>query len=332
MARLLKALVFLCFFAFVMADHLEFVADLTTDQEVPPAIVPPPGAGGNGTNATTPLTGPFTGVGIFWFDTSSNVLNWTIEHTIQDVTAAHIHGPALRGVVADPIIPIQTLSPIKGNATLTTEQWNWLQNGSLYVNVHTAEFPGGFIRGQIENSPLTFEAVLSGAAVIPALTTVSNYTGTAVFKYKSETKTLSWDIVHDVRTASAGGIHGPAEDDETAGVVVSFTTTATTTIFPEVKGSVTLTADQETALLDEKMYVQFNSTGNPNGEIRGQIVITGEKKGSGLSAGVIVLIVFIVIAVVLGVGAFAFLQLKKRRKQRFEVVGSHSGDYVPPNF
>jgi len=328
MARLLKALVLLCFFAFVAADHFEYVADLTTDQQVPPPIIPPPETGNNTTNTTT-NTGPWTGVGVFWFDTSSNVLNWTITHTILDVTGAHIHGPAARGANAKPLITLGTKSPIWGNATLSSDQWDWLQNGSLYVNISCADFPTGVIRGQIENGPLTFEAVLSSAKVVPALTTGGNHNGTAVFKYKKDTKVLSWDIVHNVPNPTGAGIHGPAEDDETAGVIVTFTGASIT---PEIKGSTTLTSDQEEALLDEKMYFQINTTANPTGEVRGQIIFTGEKSGGGLSTGVIVLIVFIIIAAVLAVGAFIFVQIKKRRKQRFEVIGSHSGDYVPPNF
>jgi hypothetical protein len=34
-------------------------------------------------------------------------------------------------------------------ANLTAEQRNWLLDGQIYVNVHTATYPNGEIRGQV---------------------------------------------------------------------------------------------------------------------------------------------------------------------------------------
>jgi hypothetical protein len=72
----------------------------------------------------------------------------------NNANAAHIHlAPA---GVAGPII-----IPLAGGPTtwscpstaLTTDQLTALQNGNLYVNVHTTDHPNGEIRGQIVAAP-----------------------------------------------------------------------------------------------------------------------------------------------------------------------------------
>jgi hypothetical protein len=118
-----------------MAATQKFTADLT-----PAAVVPPATSKATGTAAVT-------------YDTASKKLTWTI--TYKDLTgkatAAHFHGPAKVGASAPPVVPItgNLASPIKGTATLTAKQAADLQTGLWYVNVHTAKYPDGEIRGQV---------------------------------------------------------------------------------------------------------------------------------------------------------------------------------------
>ncbi len=82
-----------------------------------------------------------------------NKLNYEI--TYKDLTgpatAAHIHGPAEPGANAGVMVPFANpASPIKGTVNLTPEQVEALKAGKEYVNVHTAQNPGGEIRGQIK--------------------------------------------------------------------------------------------------------------------------------------------------------------------------------------
>ena len=66
------------------------------------------------------------------------------------VTAAHFHGPAPAGGTAPPVIPINdTTSPIKGGQTLTDAQIADIAAGRYYVNLHTAAYPNGEVRGQL---------------------------------------------------------------------------------------------------------------------------------------------------------------------------------------
>ena len=80
-------------------------------------------------------------------------LSWTIKYADLSgiVTGAHFHGPAMAGVNAGVVVPINgdLSSPIKGEVTLTAEQTAQLLEGKWYLNLHTATHPDGEIRGQV---------------------------------------------------------------------------------------------------------------------------------------------------------------------------------------
>lgn len=84
-------------------------------------------------------------------DAAAKKITWTIksEGLTGPATAAHFHGPAERGANAPPVVDITSMMET-GSATLTDQQLADLQAGKLYVNIHTAKFPDGEIRGQIK--------------------------------------------------------------------------------------------------------------------------------------------------------------------------------------
>jgi hypothetical protein len=100
--------------------------------------VPPTNSVGNG-NAMVTL------------DTASKTLAWKITYSglTGDATAAHFHGPAAPGANAGPVVDISG-KIAEGSATLTDPQMADLQAGKWYLNIHTAKFPDGEIRGQVE--------------------------------------------------------------------------------------------------------------------------------------------------------------------------------------
>ena len=86
-------------------------------------------------------------------DVKDYKLSWTVKYSDLSgvVTGAHFHGPAIAGVNADVVVPINgdLSSPIKGEAILTAEQTAELLEGKWYLNLHTATHPNGEIRGQV---------------------------------------------------------------------------------------------------------------------------------------------------------------------------------------
>ena len=95
---------------------------------------------------------PGTGTLEASFDKASNVLKWRVTYSglTGPATMAHFHGPAMPGANAGVVVPFPSAaSPAEGSATLTPAQVTDLMAGKWYVNVHTAQNPGGEIRGQV---------------------------------------------------------------------------------------------------------------------------------------------------------------------------------------
>lgn len=120
-----------------VASAQTFTATLDGLQEVPP-------------NAS-----PATGSATLVLDAAMMLnVSCTFSGLLAPVAASHIHAPAPPGVNAGVrfslIPPAPPVSPI--NLTvgpLTAAQAADLVNGLSYINIHTSQFPGGEIRGQI---------------------------------------------------------------------------------------------------------------------------------------------------------------------------------------
>lgn len=130
-----------------------------------------PGEGLNPANENPPTTSTGSGNEIFTgisYDTESNLLAFAMgygsfagfDDLTGPATGLHIHGPAIT-ISNAPVL--FNLAPahlpaapdpakggvIVGTATLTEEQETNLLAGLYYVNIHTAQNPGGEIRGQL---------------------------------------------------------------------------------------------------------------------------------------------------------------------------------------
>lgn len=115
------------------AEAIMFKADMKGATEVPP------------TNS------PANGNAMVTLDTAGKTLAWKITYSglTGDATAAHFHGPAAPGANAGPVVDISG-KIAEGSVTLTDQQMADLQAGKWYLNIHTAKFPNGEIRGQVE--------------------------------------------------------------------------------------------------------------------------------------------------------------------------------------
>lgn len=132
--------------ASAQAAIINFTASLDATQEVPPN------------------TSPAFGHGDVALDTDA--LTFTFNLTVHDLTAAisasHIHqapfgvnGPVIFGIGNQSVYtPAGTnVFTVSGGGTLTLAQALAMIAGNTYFNVHTQNFPGGEIRGQIVPSP-----------------------------------------------------------------------------------------------------------------------------------------------------------------------------------
>lgn len=88
------------------------------------------------------------------YNSNTRNLTWKVTYSglSGPVTGAHMHGPAAPTANAGIVVPFTgnvNAPPIQGQTTLTPAQLGDLAAGLWYVNVHTAQFPGGEIRGQL---------------------------------------------------------------------------------------------------------------------------------------------------------------------------------------
>jgi hypothetical protein len=92
--------------------------------------------------------------------TNQGVLNATANGFSTSITTSHLHGPAGPGATAGTVVTIGAGSGGPNNYVvsnfnfaLTEQQEGWLLGGLVYINVHTLQFPGGEIRGQLHPVP-----------------------------------------------------------------------------------------------------------------------------------------------------------------------------------
>jgi len=115
-------------------NKVNFTAAINGNSEVP-------------ANAST-ASGTFTGS----LDKTTRILSYKVEYTGLTPTAGHLHrgAPGVNGpvVVGFDATAVKT-SPVQGTATLRQTFADSLMAGQVYVNLHTAAFPGGEIRGNI---------------------------------------------------------------------------------------------------------------------------------------------------------------------------------------
>jgi hypothetical protein len=187
--------------------------------------------------------------------------------------AAHIHhGDA--GVAGPVVIPLQTPNAAgtsSGCANTTRALVGSIlgDTGSFYVNVHTNDFPGGAIRGQLTGSSpaslgTVFSVALKGSsepsATGTAVVRLRKDAGLVCFRLHAENVTLPTIAAHIHR--GAAGVNGP--------VVVPF-------VAPGANGNSSGCTATTAALIDEiagnpaGFYVNVHTTEHPAGAIRAQL-------------------------------------------------------------
>lgn len=181
-------------------------------------------------------------------------------------TGSHIHEGA-SGVSGPVVIPLTGgvggVWTIPAGTVLTSAQYTSLQAGNYYFNIHSAAYPGGEVRGQIQLvSKLTAldgtqETPASGSAALgTGILSVNAATGEANGTLRSEGIVGTGAHVHD----GAMGVSGP--------VLLPFTDSGGG-VWALPSGSM-LTSTQVATFQAGGLYGNVHSTAFPSGEIRGQ--------------------------------------------------------------
>jgi CHRD domain/Bacterial Ig domain len=193
-------------------------------------------------------------------------------------TAAHIHS-AFAGANGPVLIPLDqdagdpTMFTVPAGSTLDVAGVDQLLSGSLYVNVHSAAFPGGEIRGQIlpDNFVLRF-AELTGFKSVPQLKSIAS--GRAAITLDRVTGTVSIHAqVVDLDDATQAHLH-QAYAGANGPVLIALTQDAGDPGHWFAEGA-TLNTAGLSAFDNGELYVNVHSPANPSGEIRGQVLPDG---------------------------------------------------------
>ncbi len=222
----------------------------------------------SGLQESPPNASTATGAGAIIVDPLTRIISGSITTTGITATVAHIHeGPV--GVVSPVIVPLTAgtggLWTVPANTKLTDSQYASFLGGNLYVNVHSAAFPVGEIRGQI--AAIVRTVSLSGSQESPP--NASTATGVGVLIADPVTRIISGSVTTTGITGTVAHIHeGPV--GVVSPVIVPLTAGAGGVW--TVPANTTLTASQFASLLAGNLYFNVHSAAFPDGEIRGQIL------------------------------------------------------------
>jgi len=220
-----------------------------------------------------------TGTVMITYDPSTMIITANMTVTSSGLasgnafTVAHIHNGTF-GVAGPVVVALTKGSGIFGNVmwwagTGTLDAWRAMQldNGDLYINVHTTNKPAGELRGQIFPATNYWGAYLDG---LQAGVATIGY-GTGYCTYATSTMLLTCMASYFNVTATVAHVHGPGfMADSPAGVIFALTISASGNT-GSVSGSATLTPAQQMYLMQGLFYFNIHSAAASSGEIRGQI-------------------------------------------------------------
>ena len=265
------------------------------------------GGGGGGTGTTTfkaamlsgrqevpPEVSSGVGDATLAIDATRTFIQVTVNFSgLTNLTAAHIHvgaigadGPIIfplaSGSFTNPLVVTLTeaaFTPQPGAGIATFSQAiTAIQEGQTYVNLHTATFPDGEIRGQV--GPVQVVAQLNGLQEVPPVVTTA--TGSMTLLTSSDQSSMTFTLAFsNLDNITGGHLHvgevgldGPILfpfADAAFASPLSVTLTAAD-LTPQPAGGVTSFAEVVDAMISGRMYANIHTTMNPDGEIRGQLL------------------------------------------------------------
>lgn len=217
-------------------------------------------------------------------DTTAGTLTLRSSMTGVTPTVAHVHGSAGVGSNAGVLITLTT-PDISGSYTASAAAQVAILAGKSYINVHSAAYPSGEIRGQILFSGGI--AVLTGAQEVPS--TLSGTVGVygiasvVINDTMAATALVTLKVYNVDSTFGAAHIHagGPGLN----GPIVCTLTPSILTSGNLTDVACTIPAAQLTALAIGQMYVNVHSSTFPGGAVRGQILFPSAMTWPSFTAG-----------------------------------------------
>jgi len=218
------------------------------------------------------------GLATFRLNKSKTVMNVNIVFTgIDTIKSAHIHfGP--KGKIGKVALDFSQFSSISGNYIQTTiilndthnvkdytAFINALDSGNLYVNLHTASYANGEIRGQIlPKQGIDFESFLSGVNISPK-PVFSGAIGLATIKLNPTLDSAYIYAVIDGVNNYKGCELNYGREGKNGSNYINLEQFRTGNV---IKGSFAVSTDARDSFLSQRMYVLIKDSYKPNGLLR----------------------------------------------------------------
>lgn len=237
----------------------------------------------SGEEETPPVDTPASGWAHFSLNETFDTLTFEIRVAdLEPATAAHLH-PGWPGEAGPPEVtlyapadpgadPFDPDNPLTGSVELMdpVHVLN-LISGFYYLNVHTAQNPGGEIRGQVQSGYHTFRAQLSGENQPEPVDTEASGEGVAVLAEDMSTVYMRV-MVQDILDITEAGIY-LGQPGEEGTLVVSLFPLADEPFDPDnpIAVVINLAPEGVTEMVAGNYHINILTEANVEGEIRGQI-------------------------------------------------------------
>jgi len=217
------------------------------------------------------------GYGYASYDSATTELRLrAVTMGVDDATAAHIHTGKL-GSNGDVFVTLEqddevmTDWVVPENTMIDSDTLAVLLDGGHYVNVHTPEFAGGEIRGQIltdNYAVATFD--LSGNQEVPMVSTMADGDGYALVDTTDYSVELTV-VTSGLDDASAAHIH-TGRIGTNGDVLAALEQSSDNMNLWQTPENTMINADIFAVLASGGHYVNVHTPANPGGELRGQIL------------------------------------------------------------
>lgn len=232
----------------------------------------------SGTQEVPPVASNATGSATFVLSADGTQLTYQLVHTVANPTGAELH-LAAAGETAPAVYPLSPVAAtMSGVITLNPGDADSLQAGMFYVNVSSQAFPTGEIRGQItQPGASVWVANLTGSQETPPVS--SGATAHAAVILDASKSMIHYHVTSTLTNATASHIH-KAVAAVPGSVIYPLSPVGTS-----MDGTIAITALDATDLMEGRWYINIHTPANPNGEIRGQLIMPGEVLYSASLAG-----------------------------------------------
>lgn len=230
----------------------------------------------NGAQEVPVANSPASGVAFMHINEAMDSLYFEVftNGLSSAISSAHLHTASIGSAGGvdfnlSPFINGNRISGVIAGADLTDSLMTKLLLGQIYINIHTASFPAGEIRGQVfrlARDGYTYN--MCGDQEVPSV--ISEAYGSSIVSVSRDRDNahVMFTSTKQVSTLNAAHIHNGAFGAN-GGVVLDLTSSIIANSGFTYTAIDSVTAD---AILTGNAYLNLHTLLNPAGEIRGQVV------------------------------------------------------------